>query len=296
MPFPALGYFKQPCCISWFLVLSFLWEVSGQNMLHPCLPSTSVPAYKWGSKAAAHPLQPDSLRLCWCSGGWGPAAGGSGCELGLSLGGSGESLRTWEFTLEWVLAGSRDDSRIKAVNKSHPYGGDWWEAEAIIGAEAAVTRIFQERTGSGIQCLGPHSCFVLFHHRPRVASADGAVLWNCYLRGRAARPADARSAGECPALLPLCQSREGCLAFKMEVVSCAQSLSCSVVSNSLQTQGLLPSRLLCPWDFPGKNTGVGCHFLPQGIFLTQGLNPPLLHLLHWQADSLPLEPPGKPQK
>ena len=41
--------------------------------------------------------------------------------------------------------------------------------------------------------------------------------------------------------------------------------------------------LLCPWNFPGKNTGVGCHFLLQGIFLTQGLNP---HLLHWQADSL----------
>ena len=36
--------------------------------------------------------------------------------------------------------------------------------------------------------------------------------------------------------------------------------------------------------FPGKNTGVGCHFLLQGIFPTQGLN---LHLLHWLADSLP---------
>ena len=35
--------------------------------------------------------------------------------------------------------------------------------------------------------------------------------------------------------------------------------------------------LLCPWDFPGKNTGVGCHFLLQGIFLTQGLNLGLLH-------------------
>ena len=45
--------------------------------------------------------------------------------------------------------------------------------------------------------------------------------------------------------------------------------------------------------FPGKNTGVGCHFLLQGIFLTQGLNMHLLCLLHWQADSLP-EPPGKP--
>ena len=39
------------------------------------------------------------------------------------------------------------------------------------------------------------------------------------------------------------------------------------------------------WNFPGKNTGVGCHFLLQGIFLTQGLNP---CLLRWQVDSLSL--------
>ena len=38
-----------------------------------------------------------------------------------------------------------------------------------------------------------------------------------------------------------------------------------------------PARLLCPWDSPGKNTGVGCHFLLQGIFPTQGLNPGLPH-------------------
>ena len=44
-------------------------------------------------------------------------------------------------------------------------------------------------------------------------------------------------------------------------------------------------------DSPGKNTGVGCHFLLQGIFPTQGLNPGLLRLLHWQAGSLPLAPP-----
>ena len=55
-----------------------------------------------------------------------------------------------------------------------------------------------------------------------------------------------------------------------------------------------PTRLLCPWDSPGKSTGVGCHFLFQGIFLTQGSNPCLLCLLHWQADSLPLVPPGNP--
>ena len=38
-----------------------------------------------------------------------------------------------------------------------------------------------------------------------------------------------------------------------------------------------PTRLLCPWDSPGKNTGVGCHSLLQGIFQTQGSNPSLPH-------------------
>ena len=47
-------------------------------------------------------------------------------------------------------------------------------------------------------------------------------------------------------------------------------------------------------DSPGKSTGVGCHGLLQGIFPTQGLSPCLLCLLHWQANSLPLVPPGKP--
>ena len=46
-------------------------------------------------------------------------------------------------------------------------------------------------------------------------------------------------------------------------------------------------------DSPGKDTGVGCHLLLLGIFLTQGLNPRLLILLYWQAGSLPLETSGK---
>ena len=54
-------------------------------------------------------------------------------------------------------------------------------------------------------------------------------------------------------------------------------MSCSVVANSLQPHGLQPTRLLCPWYFPDKDTGVGCHFLLQGIFPIQGLNPGLLH-------------------
>ena len=53
--------------------------------------------------------------------------------------------------------------------------------------------------------------------------------------------------------------------------------SFSVVSDSLRPHGLQPARLLCPWDFPGKGTGVGCHFLLQGIFPTQGSNLGLPH-------------------
>ena len=49
-------------------------------------------------------------------------------------------------------------------------------------------------------------------------------------------------------------------------------------SNSLRRYGLWPARLLCPRDFPGKNTELGYHVLLQGIFLSQGLNPSLLHL------------------
>ena len=57
---------------------------------------------------------------------------------------------------------------------------------------------------------------------------------------------------------------------------------------------VLSDRLPCPWDSPGKNTGVGCHFLLQGIFLTQGSNPGLLCLLQWQVGSLAPVAPGEP--
>ena len=61
-----------------------------------------------------------------------------------------------------------------------------------------------------------------------------------------------------------------------------------------QSYGLQSARLLCPWDSSGMNTGVGCHALLQGIFLTQGSNPCVLRLLHWHMGSSPLMPPGKP--
>ena len=62
-------------------------------------------------------------------------------------------------------------------------------------------------------------------------------------------------------------------------------VSRSVMSNSLRPHRLHSTRLLCPWESPRKNTGVGCHSLLQGIFLTQGSHPRLLHwrqiLYHW---------------
>ena len=70
-------------------------------------------------------------------------------------------------------------------------------------------------------------------------------------------------------------------------------MTCTVRAESCPTlcdpvDCLLPARLLCPRNSPGKNTGVGCHFLFQGIFPTWELNPHLLCLLYWQEDSLPL--------
>ena len=59
----------------------------------------------------------------------------------------------------------------------------------------------------------------------------------------------------------------------------------SVVSDTLSPCGLLPARILCPWNFPDKNTRLGCDFILQGLFLTQGSN---LHVLCWQVHSLRL--------
>ena len=64
------------------------------------------------------------------------------------------------------------------------------------------------------------------------------------------------------------------------------AISCPIL---LGRHELQPTRLLCPSDFPGKNTEVGCHFFLQGIFPTQESNS---CLLHWQADTLPLSHQG----
>ena len=64
--------------------------------------------------------------------------------------------------------------------------------------------------------------------------------------------------------------------------------SCLAVCKS---HGLQSARFLCPWDSPGKKTGMGCHFLLQGYLADPGIEPGSPAL---QADSLSSEPPGKP--
>ena len=72
----------------------------------------------------------------------------------------------------------------------------------------------------------------------------------------------------------------------------SKSVSHSVVFDSLQPHGLSPTRLLCPWNFPGKNIGLGSHSLLQGIFLTPRSN---RGLLHYRQIFLLSEPPEMPK-
>jgi len=89
---------------------------------------------------------------------------------------------------------------------------------------------------------------------------------------------------------PLCQLLLWSSHFKGYVVSVffLVAKSCQTL---LRSHGLQPTRLLLSMGFPGKHSGVVCHFLLQGIFLSQGSNS---HLLHWSKDSLPLSHQGSP--
>ena len=83
--------------------------------------------------------------------------------------------------------------------------------------------------------------------------------------------------GSNPCLLQWKHGLNHWTAREVVLVLCLDSL---VVSDSLWPYGLEPTRLLCSWNSPGKNIGMGCHALLQGIFLMQGSNPCLLWFLH----------------
>ena len=85
-----------------------------------------------------------------------------------------------------------------------------------------------------------------------------------------------------------------CMCVSVRACECAHAYSVAKLCLTLlRPHGLSPNKLLCPWNFPGKINEAGCHFLLQRICSTQGLDPHLLCLLHWQVDSLSLVPLGK---
>ena len=113
------------------------------------------------------------------------------------------------------------------------------------------------------------------HKNPRVWGLESSqagkqveVLGNwCPIEGR---EVPAPSPHNVPMSLPhRCSAESFAISFYNKLVSESET-----VSQSCPT--LCDLRLLCPWNSPHKNTGVGCHFLLQGIFLTQGLNLSLL--------------------
>ena len=67
------------------------------------------------------------------------------------------------------------------------------------------------------------------------------------------------------------------LLLRIKAITNLKESEVSQLCLTLQHHGLQPATLLCPWDFPGKNTGMGCHFLLQWFFPTQGSNPGLPH-------------------
>ena len=93
-------------------------------------------------------------------------------------------------------------------------------------------------------------------------------------------------------LWPLCLALPKSFEIGIYIYVCCAVLSRFSRVRLFATLWTVASRLVCPWGSPGKNTGVGCHALFQGIFPIQESNPHLLCLLHWQAGFLPLVSPG----
>ena len=133
----------------------------------------------------------------------------------------------------------------------------------------------------GLRLLWGERCHLsLGHHHPLVSTNEERVE----------APCDSNSCWPlegCPtlhhSLVPHLQSSMTCLVTQSCPILC-DPVDCGPPGSSVHR------------DSPGKHTGLGCHALLQGIFPTQGLNPCLLVLLHWQLGSLPLAPPGSALK
>ena len=79
----------------------------------------------------------------------------------------------------------------------------------------------------------------------------------------------------------------------MNMQACLHAKSLQSCPTLYDPMDCYPASLFCPWDSPGKNTGVGYHAFLQGNLSDPRIKPHLLDVnLHWQVGSLPLAPPG----
>ena len=157
---------------------------------------------------------------------------------------------TWHSTWEMVISQRMNLWMDRVLAQQHPHNmHPWYPRRLVLGFRRLATVIHHVHTS--VQT----SAFTAHQEEP----AWVIVPWSILTR-QAPRDASTRSLG--------------CWA---DLENVSASVTHPVMSDSLQPRELQSTRLLCPWDSPGKNPRVGCYFLLQGTFLTQGSNPGLLH-------------------
>ena len=114
---------------------------------------------------------------------------------------------------------------------------------------------------------------------------DTATFYHYFSKG-------ARYLIKCPVYFSVRKTKHWLFCGKLD--ECFSKVCAPVLSRFSQAQLFVMLWTVACLAPPGKNTGVGCHALLHRIFLTQGLKPCLLGLLHWQVGSSPLAAPGKP--
>ena len=176
-------------------------------------------------------------------------------------------------SLPWSTARGQQRSHVWFLRVKDPASLAKHVATRKVNMLVGLVRLVQGEDGAGVgSCSGDTGIIQVLGHGP----SPDQILWSAPGSNRDDPLAGVGTwgLGGWQAL----ESLEGCvpdtgreeLVFKL-------LFSCSVVSNILRPHGPQPTRLLCPWDFPGKNTGVGSCSLLQEIFPTQRSNPGPLH-------------------
>ena len=183
----------------------------------------------------------------------------------------------WAVVLEKTLQSPLDCKEIKLVNHK---GNQSWIFTRRIDAEAEAAILWLSGVNSQLIRKDPDA--VKEWRQGEGVDRDEMVGWHHWLNGHELQQAlgDGEEQGSLACCSPwgrkepnMTEQLNNNNIIKGSIKGPeSQSVRRSVVSDSLRPHRLQLFRFLCPWNSPGKNTGVGCHSLLQGIFLTQGSN------------------------